>query len=160
MLKLTRLANTILLPLTVALPVLALDNIGIKRAEVPPAALGTAKYYAPGVTFTRYAYEDENGIRIYEFESHDSEGRHIEVDVLADGTLQEIEMEKHWDETPVAVQFELTIGHSGFIPTFIEASIRPDGTTVYEFEGIDKNGAFADYEILDNGPTVKLLAAW
>jgi len=153
MFKLLLLIAALSLPLNA----LAFDNIEIKRSEVPAAALKTAEYYAPGVTFTRYAYEDEDGERIYEFEAHDSAGRHIEVDVLADGTLQEIELEKEWDEVPIHVLMELSIAHPSFSSDFIEASIRPNGEIVYEFEGMDAVIA-ADYELLDNGRSVQLLA--
>ncbi|WP_026942783.1 PepSY domain-containing protein [Hellea balneolensis] len=147
----------IIVSLLCPLNALAFDNIEIQRGEVPTAALKTAEHYAPGVVFTRYAYEDENGQRIYEFEAHDMDGRHIEVDVLADGTLQEIEMEKEWDEVPIYVAMELTIEHPNFSPEFIEASIRPNGETVYEFEGIEA-GLPTDYEVLDTGRSVKILA--
>ena len=144
----------ILAALSCPLTASAFDNIEIQRGDVPIAALKT---YAPGVIFTRYAYEDEYGQRIYEFEAYDMDGRHIEVDVLADGTLQEIEMEKTWDEVPTYVVMELTIAHPDFLPEFIEASIRPNGETVYEFEGLEA-GQPADYEVLDTGRSVKLLA--
>ncbi len=153
MLKPTLFLATILLPLNA----FAFDNIEINRSDVPIAALKTAEHFAPGVIFTRYAYEDENGTKVYEFEAHDADGRHIEVDVLADGTLQEIEMEKAENEVPMYVLMELSITQPDFVPTFIEASIRPTGEIVYEFEGME-HGKPADYEVLDDGRSVQLLA--
>ena len=134
------------------------DNIEIPRSEVPLAAMETAVHYAPSLIFTRYAYEDEDGLRIYEFEAQDANGHHIELDILADGTLQEIELEITWDEVPIAVQIELYLQNPDFKPKFIEASVRPDGTTVYEFEGTVK-GEFTDIEILESGVAITLHAS-
>ncbi|PHR93809.1 MAG: hypothetical protein COA69_04045 [Robiginitomaculum sp.] len=136
----------------------AFDNIKIKKSEVPAAALATAEYYAPGVTFFRYAYEDEEGVRVYEFEAIDPDGRHIEVDVLADGALQEIEWEKKMDEVPAGVRASLELKYPDMQVSFIEASIRPDGSFHYEFEGVDADGDFMDVEIVDTDLDVKRVA--
>lgn len=136
----------------------AFDNIEIKKSEVPAVALATAEYYAPGVTFFRYAYEDEDGLRVYEFEAIDPDGRHIEVDVLADGELQEIEWEKTMDEIPAGVRGEFELQYPDMQVSFIEASIRPDGSFHYEFEGVDADGDFMDVEIVDTGLDVKRVA--
>lgn len=151
------------------------DNTEITRAEVPLAVLQTAAHYAPELTFTRFAYEietktyysaettfnrfadaEETSVRVYELEAQDANGRHIELDILSDGTLEEIEFEKTWDEVPIAVQIELNLHSPDFTPSFIEASVRPDGSTVYEFEGHVK-GEFADIEILENGVSISLV---
>lgn len=129
----------------------AFDNIEIERKDVPVAALKTAEYYAPGVTFVRYAYEDEGATRIYEFEGKGVDGKHIEIDVIADGTLQEIEIEIDKSEIPVSVSIELSLLHKGFVIDFVEMSARPNGTIVYEFEGYDDAHNFIDVEISDNG---------
>lgn len=136
----------------------AQDNIAIERADVPPVALKTAQFYAPDVTFTRIGYEDETGERIYEFEGTASDGRHIEVDVLASGQLEEIEMEQYLDEVPVEVRIELSISYPDFKAKFIEMSARPDGTIVYEFEGLE-SGQPADVEILDDGRAIRSMSA-
>ncbi len=140
------------------LPTHAQDNTEIARNEVPSVAMMSAKTFAPGIDFTRVGFEIENGETVYEFEGHSQDGRHIEIDVLETGALQEIEMEVTWDEVPIAIQIELKLSNSQFEPKFIEASTRPDGTTVYEFEGII-GGKFADVEILETGTSIETLAS-
>lgn len=134
------------------------DNTRISILQVPDAAMETARQFAPGIEFLRYGYEDETTGRIYEFEGRDSRGYHIEIDVTAEGVLEEIEIETPWDEVPFSVQFELDLVAPDFEPHFIEASTRPDGTTVYEFEGATEDGNPSDIEILLSGTGVKYLA--
>lgn len=133
----------------------AFDNIEIPISEIPKPVLETALYYAPGLVFNRYAYEDEDGVRIYEFEAIDPDGRHVEVDVLANGELQEIEWEKTISEVPIDVRMELFRRYPNIKIAFIELSIRANGTTYYEFEGIDTNNKFIDVEIIDDGRSLK-----
>jgi len=140
------------------LPSHAQDNTEITRDKVPAAAMVTAKTFAPKIDFTRYGVEIENGETVYEFEGHSQDGRHIEIDVLENGALQEIEMEVSWDEVPIAIQIELELSNPQFEPRFIEASTRPDGTTVYEFEGVT-GGKFTDVEILETGTSIETLAS-
>ena len=136
----------------------AQDNTEIPRRLVPNEAFATAKTFAPDINFTRIGFEVENMETIFEFEGHSQDGRHIEIDVLKNGDLQEIEVEIFWDEVPFTVQIELELSNPQFEPRFIEASTRPDGTTVYEFEGVI-GGDFADVEILATGSSIKTLAS-
>lgn len=138
-------------------PAHAQDNTEIARNKVPAVVMMTAKNFAPGIKFTRVGFEFEDGEKIYEFEGHSEDGRHIEVDVRGNGALQEIEMEVTWDEVPIAIQIELELSNPQFKPNFIEASTRPNGTTVYEFEEII-GGKFADVEILETGTSIETLA--
>ena len=136
----------------------AQDNTKIAQNKVPTVAMMTANFFAPDIDFTRVGFEFENGEKVYEFEGHGQDGRHIEIDVLETGALQEIEMEIIWDEVPIAIQIELGLSNPQFEPKFIEASTRPDGTTVYEFEGVS-DGKFADVEILETGTSIETLAS-
>jgi len=148
---------TIALPSFIFMPALAQDNIEINSQDIPAFAHKTARKYAPDISFTRYAYEDEGKHRIYEFSGEDSQGRKIEVDVMADGTLQEIELETPWDEIPVYIQIEFDLKAPHMKPDFIERSIRPDGSTVYEFEQTIE-GQLIEVEILNTGKAIKMLS--
>jgi len=147
----------IALPIFISMPVIAQDNIEIDRQEIPAFVHKTAQNYAPDVSFTRYAYEDESQYRIYEFSGKDVQGQKIEVDVMADGTLQEIELETPWDEIPVYIQIEFDLKAPQMKPDFIERSIRPDGSTVYEFEQTIE-GQLIEVEILNTGTAIKMLS--
>ena len=117
---------------------------------VPEAVMETAVNTAPGVEFTRVQTELEDGVEIYEFQATDHNGKHIEIDVRADGTLEEIEMEIALDDAPAAVLATLDREAPGFIPSYIEMSVREGGALVYEFEG-DLNGETVNIEIAENG---------
>ena len=135
----------------------AQDNIEINSKDIPILVFKTAQKYAPDVPFMRYAYEDEGIHRIYELSGTDAEGKQIEVDVMADGTLQEIEIETSWDDVPVYIQIELNLKAPEMKPDFIERSIRPDGSTVYEFEQTI-NGQLIEVEIINKGNDIKMLS--
>ena len=136
--------------LLAATPLHAQDETEMKLTDVPEDVVDTAIATAPGVEFDRVSVEVENGVSIYEFESEDHEGKHIEIDVREDGKLEEIEMEISLDETPENVTEVLEETAPGFEPAYIEASTRPDGSTVYEFEGSIEGGE-VDIEIDESG---------
>lgn len=118
--------------------------------DVPEAVRETAISTAPGVEFTPVQTEIEDGVQIYEFQATDHNGRHIEIDVRADGTLEEIEMEVALDDTPAAVLSTLDREAPGFIPSYIEMSVRDGGALVYEFDG-ELNGEAMSIEIAEGG---------
>ncbi|MEM9494766.1 MAG: hypothetical protein AAGA09_02090 [Pseudomonadota bacterium] len=118
--------------------------------DVPEPVLETAIATAPGAVFDRISIEIENGVTVYEFESKDAAGRHIEIDVLEDGTLDEIELETTLNETPLAVREAMKKTAPGFEPTYIEASVRADGSYIYELEGVYQ-GSEVDMEITEDG---------
>ena len=62
-------------------------------------------------------------------------GEGFEIDITADGSLDEIERTANLDELPQAVQTTLQQLLQGFEPTTVETSTRPEGVMVYEFEG-------------------------
>lgn len=136
----------------------AYDNTEISFNDVPKHVLATAKQYAPSINFERYAVDNENGKLVYEFEGRDAFGKHIEIDVLPDGTLEEIELETSWDEVPVSIQIKLSIDAKDFKPSFIERSIRADGTTVYEFEAVQSDGTLREIEIMNDGRALKFVS--
>ncbi len=134
-----------------AAPVFAEEETEISFDDVPPAVMETAIATAPGVDFYRVSIEVENGVSIYEFEAKDYAGRHVEIDVFEDGSLEEIEMETELSEVPDAVMNTLNSAAPGFEPSYIELSVRLGGRDfVYEFEG-RLNGVAVDIEIREDG---------
>lgn len=78
-------------------------------------------------------------------------GKAIEVDVLADGTVEDVEEETDMSEVPQEVSAAPEQNLAGFQPKFIEKSTRDDGDTViYEFEG-EPDGEQIDTEIESDG---------
>ncbi|MGB6231224.1 MAG: hypothetical protein WBF53_13975 [Litorimonas sp.] len=136
-----------------------LDNTPIDRADIPDAVWATASRVAPDAIFTEFGLEVEGEQRIYELGLIDPDGLHLEVDVLADGTLQEIEWETPLSEVQMAVRVEFGFHYPEARIAYVERSIRPNGYTVYEIEGRDADGALIDLEVLDNGRRLMVLAA-
>lgn len=127
------------------------DEEFISLEDAPPAAMETALATAPGATFETVAIEREEGLAIYEFRGADYAGRKIEVDVLEDGSLQEIEMQIAMSEVPQPVIDVLSETTPGFSPTYVELSVRDNGSTiVYEFEGVLENQE-VDVEVAESG---------
>ena len=130
---------------------IATANTEIPLDSVPENIMDTAIRTAPGVTFDRVSIEEENGVSIYEFEAKDHNGRHIEVDVTEDGDLEEIEMEIPFSDVPADVVATLEATASGFIPVYIEFSVRQTAPIyVYEFDG-DLEGRQVSIEIAESG---------
>lgn len=134
-----------------AAPVFVHAETEISFDDVPEPVMETALETAPGVTFDRVSIDVENGQTIYEFEAEDHAGKHIEIDVLDDGALEEIEMELDISEVPVTVITALEQAAPGFEPAYIEMSVRNGGGYfVYEFEG-EFDGEEVDIEIDEGG---------
>jgi len=132
-------------------PVFVHAETEISFDDVPAIVMETALETAPGVTFDRVSIDLENGETVYEFEAEDHAGKHIEIDVLEDGALEEIEMELDMSEVPVTVITTLEKAAPGFEPTYIEMSVRNGGGYfVYEFEG-EFDGQEVDIEIDEGG---------
>ncbi|WP_298915903.1 hypothetical protein [uncultured Algimonas sp.] len=135
------------------------DNIGIDRDDVPPAVWRTVRSVAPTAAFTEFGYEMEDGVKVFELGARDADGLHLELDVLPDGTLEEIEWETPLSQvqTPVLVEFRLS--HPDATPQYVERSIRPNGHTVYEIEGRTADGELIDFEVMNNGRRLMVLNA-
>ena len=139
--------------LALSLPAFAQEENAISMDEVPEAALAAAQENAPeGITeFESVQIDDDGGTETYEFAATKEDGMAIEVDVLADGTLEEIEEEVAMDAVPQPVSAALDGELPGFEPSFVEKSTREDGSLiVYEFEG-QHEGQEIDVEIDEDG---------
>ncbi len=120
-------------------------------SAVPQAARDAAMANANGVAFDEVQMDDDEGTETYEFSGTMEGGMMLEVDVLADGTVEEIERQIAIEDVPEAVMTTLNAELPGFEPSFIEESTREGGATVvYEFEGTFE-GEEIDAEINADG---------
>ena len=134
-----------------ALSALSSNAETLSITDVPEHVYETAIQTAPGVSFDRVTAERENGVLIYEFEARSFDGKHIEVDVREDGSLEEVEMEMSESELPELVRAAIEDAHPGFEIAYIEASIRGDWTTVYEVEGSTAKGEELALDLSESG---------
>ncbi|MEM8988655.1 MAG: PepSY domain-containing protein [Pseudomonadota bacterium] len=141
---------------TAAAPAFAESKSEIDFDDVPAVVLKTAEETAPGVVFERVSIEIEDGVAVYEFEATSFDGKHIEIDVAEDGTLEEIELQKSLDEVPAEILKVLAEAVPEAEPVYIEASVR-GGFYVYEFECAAEDGAMVDVEIDENGKVLSLV---
>lgn len=143
------------LPLLVAsflaAPALAQAQTEIAIEDVPPEIIETAETSIPGIEFHRISTEVEAGRLIYEFEAYNSAGKHVEIDIDEDGSVQEIEMEIAISQVPSEVRDILDETAPGFEADYVEYSVRDGGDEfVYEFEG-DIDGRTLEVEIAEGG---------
>ena len=144
--------------LLAAAPASAEEQEAMNMDDVPAEVMQTALETAPGIEFYKVSMEIENGVTIYEFEGTSFEGRHIEIDVRADGSLEEIELHTLIEEVPAAVLDKLAEAAPNMEPIYIEMSIR-DGLLVYEFECASVDGDIIDVEIDEDGQVLVITNA-
>lgn len=118
----------------------------IRMEDVPLAARAAAESHARGVRFEKVQVDDDEGTRTYEFSGQMDNGLIYEVDVLADGTVEEIEEEIGFSMVPQDIQDVLKAQLPGFDPRMIARSSRPDGSIFYEFRGT-RGGQEIDVEV-------------
>ena len=129
----------------------ASEESAITMDDVPEAAMTAAQENAMGVEFENVQIDPDNETETFEFAGTKEDGMSLEVDVLADGTIEEIEEEITMEQVPQAVSATLDAEVSGMEPSFIEKSTREDGSLiVYEFEGT-LDGQEVDVEVNEDG---------
>ena len=126
---------------------LAQEETTVTMEEVPAAVMDAATAAnAMGVTFDAVAMDEG----VYEFSGTMDGGMGYEVDVMEDGTIEEVEEQIDASALPEAVTAALETNLAGFTPDYVERSIRADGAIVYEFEGTHE-GQTIDAEINEDG---------
>ena len=136
-------------------PALAQDETKITMEEAPQAAKDAAMKAVSGVTFETVQIDNDEGTETFEFGGV-ANGVKVEVDVLADGTIEEIEQQIDQSELPAEVRAALDANLPGFQPTMVEKSMRPDDLVVYELEG-SHDGKDVDVEVNADGSNYKLV---
>lgn len=125
----------------------AQEETTMTMEEVPAAVMDAAiAANTMGTEFESVAMDDG----VYEFAGTGADGMGYEVDVMEDGSIEEVEMEIMMEAVPAEVSAALEAEMPGFEPTYIEESTRPEGVIVYEFEG-EFDGQTIDAEINADG---------
>jgi hypothetical protein len=137
-----------------AAPAFAQDEQKITMDQVPAAAMEAAKAQAGSMEFTAVAMDNDEGTATYELSGKMENGMAMEIDVLEDGTIEEIEEQIEMSAVPVAVTTALESNLAGFKPAMAEKSTRSGNTVVYEFEGTH-DGKEIDAEINADGSNFK-----
>ncbi|WP_168217466.1 PepSY domain-containing protein [Paracoccus liaowanqingii] len=137
-----------------AAPAFAQEESQMSMEEVPQTVMEAAQSEAEtrNVTLESVQMDSDQGTETYELSGTMENGMMFEIDVLEDGTVEEIEEEVEMSAVPEEVSAALEENLPGFQPDFIEKSTRPadDGRVVYEFEG-SHDGNDVDVEINEDG---------
>ncbi len=139
--------------LTLALPATAQEEATIAMEEVPQAAMDAANTANTiGCTFETVGLDDDEGTATYELAGTMANGMGCEIDVLEDGTVEEIEEQIEMTALPESVTAALEAEMAGFQPEYIEKSTRPaeNNAVFYEFEGMH-DGKEIDAELAEDG---------
>ncbi len=132
------------------MPAVALAG-DLKLEDVPAAVLAAAETAAEGRAIEAVSLDTEDGIEIYEFTLDG-----MEIDVRADGSIEEVETPVAIDDVPAPVLTALEQAKPGFVALEIERSERPDAGTFFEFDG-EVGGETFDIEISADGADVKVM---
>lgn len=134
------------------------QNKKVQIGEVPEKFLKVAQAALPGTQWTHaeinYDLGQHPSLVVYEITGKRG-SQDVEVDVRADGSIEEIEETIDLKDVPKPVLDLLTSECPGFQVKKAEKSTRPyrNGQKViwYEFKGTTKNGAPLDVEITEDG---------
>ena len=147
--------KTLFLILTSALavPAFAQDEQVMTMADVPPPVLARAETIAMsmGVTIDSVGLDLDNGTATYEFAGKLPSGMAFEIDVDADGTVEELEEQIEAAAVPQPAMDLVARYLPGFAPELVEKSTRGDFVVFYELEGNNAQGNAIDVEVRADG---------
>lgn len=103
----------------------------VDRSALPPAVEKTVQAQSQGATIKGFTTEREHGQRVYEAEMV-VDGHTRDIEIAANGTLNEIEEEVAFDSLASQVQAALTK--------------KADGAKITKVESLTKNGKLVAYE--------------
>ena len=149
--------TTLIALMMTASPAMAGKEVAME--EVPTAARETATNTAPGLDVDRIEVEEESGRLVYEFEGRGPGGERIEVDVYADGELEEVEMETAEASLPADVLAAIEKKFDAFRITYAETSVRSNGRFVYEIEGVTAEGDEIAIDVAETGEVLAIEGA-
>ncbi len=111
------------------------DEMKVELTAVPKAVMDTAMKEVPAFKAMSANSDEDNGKKVFEVQGMNGDMK-IEIDVMEDGTLDEVETEITMDKVPEVVTKAVMAAMPAFAPSKIEESKRPAGT-FYEIEGAD-----------------------
>lgn len=122
---------------------------------VRSAANEAAEYYFPGATFESVQFDVGGELSAFEFAGTSAEGATIEIDILPDGSLQEVEEIIDESGVPAEALTTLQTYVADFTVADYERSIRPQSNGIvqvwYEFGGTNAAGEEFDVEVNEAG---------
>ncbi|MCV6627890.1 MAG: hypothetical protein OIF38_17470 [Cellvibrionaceae bacterium] len=128
----------------------------IRLSEVPAPVIQGLKQLLPKSILLSANTEQEAGQLVYEVQGKLEDGRKFEFDALADGEVEEIELEFKQSMVPGAVLKAIEKKLPGFRPSYIEASHSASMKVIaYEFVG-QLNGVQVDLEVSPDGRQIVL----
>jgi hypothetical protein len=116
--------------IAIAIPSIAQEK-KIARSSLPAAVEKTVQEQSKGATIKGFSTEVENGKRVYEAEMV-VDGHTKDVEIAADGTLNEIEEEISFDSLPANVKAGLTTKAAGAKITKVETLTKKGKLVAYE----------------------------
>ncbi len=139
----------------------AAAQAGVERVvgldEVPAALRERAARLLPGAHFVTANTETEaDGTVIYELQGRLADGRGVEVDLFANGEVEEFEIEFTAALVPDAVLQAVAARYPGFQPSLIEATHSETKKVIgYEFLG-ELDGQEVDLDVSADGRRIEL----
>lgn len=131
-------------------PAFGQDESTTQMSDVPLAAMAAARAIAGVDEFKSVGVDLDGGSATYELATTSDDGKALEVDVLEDGTVEEVEYQVDLETVPEKVTTLLRKYFPEMEPTLIERSVRGDFVTFYEFEG-SVDGQELDVEVREDG---------
>ena len=119
----------------------------IDLSEVPKAAMTAARAAAGDVELTVGNTETKGDKTVYELRGRMADGMTLEVDVFADGTIEEVEREIDPAEVPKVVMDAVKAKYPGFTARRVEANERGGQLVEYNIEGRRSDGKMFDVEV-------------
>ncbi|MEO6911627.1 MAG: hypothetical protein ABI158_11970 [Edaphobacter sp.] len=127
-----RLSYQLLTTSVLALTVCAVaQEKKIDRSALPPAVEKTVQAQSQGATIKGFSTDREHGKKVYEAEMMVN-GHSKDIEIAADGTLNEVEEEVAFNSLPANVQTALTAKAAGSKITKVESLKKKDKLVAYE----------------------------
>ncbi|MBN9615267.1 MAG: hypothetical protein BGO25_09800 [Acidobacteriales bacterium 59-55] len=127
-----RLSHPLLTASVLALTVCAVaQEKKIDRSALPPAVERTVQAHSQGATVKSFSTDREHGKKVYEAEMV-VDGHSRDIEIAADGTLNEIEEEVAFNSLPAGVQASLLIRAGSAKITKVESLTKQGKLVAYE----------------------------
>jgi hypothetical protein len=125
----------------------------LTRQQLPPDVVSTVDRETQGSTVKGFATERENGKKVYEVETV-LNGHTRDLQIAADGTLNEIEEEVAMDVLPAGVRTAVMAKAKGAHVTRVESLTKNGKLVAYEV-ATERNGHKGEIQV---GPTGEKLS--
>jgi uncharacterized membrane protein YkoI len=143
-----RLWPVALAALAIAYPAVSQER-KIDETKLPASVRNTVAEQQKGATIKGFSTEVEHGKRVYEAEML-ANGRTRDIEIAADGSVNEIEEEVSLESLPAAVQQALQKKANGGTITKVESLTRHGKLVAYE-AAINRGGKHSEIQVGPQG---------